>query len=91
MTAGVGIGAAGILFDVHLLEARVAPTVWVFFFRFEQLLVPGFVREGSCLAHHVVDLLALSGRMARIGNPDMAWLSVHAQLAAASSSTTTRR
>lgn len=66
MRAGIGIGAAGVLFDVHLLEARVAPTVRVFFFRFEQLFVPGFVREGPCLAHHVIDLLAFAGRVAWI-------------------------
>lgn len=79
----VGIRAAGIVLDVHLFEARVAPTVRVFFFRFEQLLVPGFVREGSGLAHHVVDFLALAGRVARVGNPYVAGLPVHAQLAAA--------
>lgn len=91
MGAGIGIGTAGVLFDVHLLEARVAPTVRVFFFRFEQLLVPGFVREGPCLAHHVIDLLALAGRVARIGNPDVTWLPIHAQLATAASAATTRR
>lgn len=82
-TARVGIRTAGIVLDVHLFEARVTPTVRVFFFRFEQLFVPGFVREGSGLAHHVVDFLALAGRVARVGNPYVAGLPVHAQLAAA--------
>lgn len=60
-TVAFALSRAALPLDVHLLVARVAPSVWILLLCLDQLLVPIIVGGvGARLLHHVVDLASLS-------------------------------